>query len=118
MRPLRSLHENRACATLDTAVARTSYYDGPWSLYLVTDSGACDRTYDFQVQITNAIVSHPNLLKFKGRVLSSGLVRVCVTAGAKYASGSGRLSQASGSGRWSGRSGGDRCFGHWTAQRF
>jgi hypothetical protein len=100
---------------LDTAAAGTAY-DGSWSLSIVTQRGACD-TYNFQVQIHNGIVSHPNLVKLRGRVSSGGGVRVSVSAGGKHASGSGRLSRTSGRGHWSGHSGGDRCSGSWTAQR-
>lgn len=104
-------------ATCDTAVARSAY-DGSWSLSIVTERGSCDRTYYFQVQIANGIVSHSNLAKFRGRVSSGGAVRVSVSAGGKSASGSGRLSQSAGRGRWTGHSGSDRCSGHWTAQRY
>ena len=92
-------------------------YDGSWSLSIVTDRGACDASYSFQVQIESGIVSHPNLVKLKGRVSSKGSVRVSVTVGEKHASGAGRLSGSSGRGRWTGYSGRDRCSGHWTAER-
>jgi hypothetical protein len=92
-------------------------YDGAWSLSIVTERGACDRTYYFQVQIANGIVSHPNLVKFRGRVSSGGGVRVSVSVMDKHAVGSGKLSRTAGRGRWAGRSGSDRCSGYWTAQR-
>ena len=105
-----------AAATFDIAAARTPY-DGPWSLTFVTQRGSCDASYYFAVQITNGIVSHPNLVRFTGRVSSGGAVRASVTAGGKYASGSGRLSRTAGRGYWRGHSGRDRCSGYWTAQR-
>ena len=103
--------------SLDTAAARTPY-DGSWSLSIMTQRGACDASYYFQVQITNGNVTSPGLNKFRGRVSSGGAVRVSVSAGGKYASGSGRLTATSGRGRWSGHSSGDRCSGYWTAQRY
>jgi hypothetical protein len=103
-------------ATFDVAAAGTAY-DGSWSLNIVTQRGACDRNYYFQVQVTNGVVSHPNLVRFSGRVSSGGRARVSVSVMDKHASGSGRLTRTSGSGRWSGHSGSDRCSGTWTAQR-
>jgi hypothetical protein len=80
-----------------------SAYDGSWNLVFLTQRGACDPTYDFVVNISNGIITHPNLLKFRGYVAKSGAVRASVTVGEKYASGSGRLSGAVGHGTWSGR---------------
>ena len=83
----------------------------------MTERGNCDRNYYFQVQVANGIVSHPNLVKLRGRVSSGGIARVSVSVMDKSASGAGKLSQTSGRGRWTGRSGNDRCSGYWTAQR-
>ena len=106
-----------ACLTLaTTAEARTSY-DGPWNLVFFTQRGGCDPTYNFSVNINDGIVTHPNLVKFRGYVAKSGAVRASVTVHDKYASGSGRLTADSGGGTWSGRAGGGRCSGYWTAQR-
>ena len=105
-----------AMAAPASAASRT--YDGSWALSIVTDRGGCDRSYDFNVQIINGVVSHPNLVRLRGLVQPKGAVRVSVSVGDKYASGAGRLSRSSGSGRWSGYSGSARCSGHWTAQRY
>ena len=99
------------------AAAAHSPYDGSWNLAFVTRSGACDASYNFTVDITNGIVTHPNLVRFKGYVARSGAVRASVTVQEKYASGTGRLSGTTGQGRWSGRSGSSLCAGYWTAQR-
>jgi hypothetical protein len=103
-------------ALTSTAHAR-SPYDGSWDLVFVTQRGACDPAYNFTVDISNGIVTHPNLLKFRGYVARSGAVRASVTVHDKYASGSGRLSGVSGRGTWSGRAGNSRCAGYWTARR-
>ncbi len=105
-----------AAATFDVAAAR-SPYDGSWSLTIYTQRGACDPTYNFQVEITNGRVWHPNLVRLRGRVASGGAVRVSVSAGGRYASGSGKLSRRVGRGRWSGHAQGARCSGYWIAQR-
>ena len=99
-----------------TAHARSAY-DGSWDLVFVTQRGACDRTYNFTVNVSNGVVTHPNLLKFRGYVAKSGAVRASVAVQDRYASGSGRLSSASGRGTWRGYAGNARCSGYWTAQR-
>jgi hypothetical protein len=106
-----------ACLALTTgAEARTSY-DGPWTLVFFTQRGSCDPTYNFSVNVNNGVVTHPNLVKFRGYVSGSGAVRASVTVHEKYASGSGRLAGDTGHGTWRGRAGTERCSGYWTAQR-
>ena len=100
-----------------TSAMAAGSFDGSWDLVFVTRAGACDPTYDFTVNITNGIVTHPNLVRFRGRVAPSGSVRASVAVQDKFASGSGRLSRVSGRGTWSGYSGDSRCSGYWTAQR-
>jgi hypothetical protein len=106
-----------ACLTLATAAEARTSYDGPWNLVFVTKRGSCDPTYNFSVNIHDGVVTHPNLVKFTGRVGRSGTVHASVTVHDKYASGSGRLTRDSGGGIWNGRAGGGRCSGYWTAQR-
>jgi hypothetical protein len=103
-------------AMASPAHARTAY-DGSWDLVFVTQTGACDPTYNFTVNIFDGVVTHPNLVKFRGYVARSGAVRASVTVPDKYASGSGRLSGAAGRGTWIGHSGNARCAGYWTAHR-
>jgi hypothetical protein len=103
-------------AFVSVAEARSAY-DGSWDLIFVTQRGACDATYNFSVNITDGIVTHPNLVRFRGYVARSGAVRASVTVQDKFASGSGRLSSNSGHGTWSGYSGNARCSSYWTAQR-
>jgi hypothetical protein len=92
-------------------------YDGAWSLNFVTQRGACDPTYSFDVNISNGIITQPNLVRFRGSVTGGGLVRASVTVQDKFAAGSGRLTSNSGRGSWSGYAGNARCSGYWTAQR-
>jgi hypothetical protein len=99
----------------EAATGRT--FDGSWTIVFVTRSGACDPAYNFTVNISHGIVTHPNLVRFRGRVARSGSVQASVAVMDKYASGSGRLSRMSGRGVWSGHSGVSRCSGYWTAQR-
>ena len=98
------------------ADARTPY-DGSWSLSIVTQSGDCAPTYQFELQIIDGIVSYQGPANVRGRVSSGGEVSVSVSTERQQASGSGKLSRNSGRGRWTGRSSGERCSGSWTAQR-
>jgi hypothetical protein len=103
-------------ASITGANAATSF-DGSWDLLFVSQRGACDPTYNFTVNVSNGIVTHPNLVRFHGIVARSGAVRASVTVEDKYASGPGRLSGATGRGAWIGYSGQARCEGYWTAQK-
>jgi hypothetical protein len=103
-------------AVAPAAQARSAY-DGSWDLVFVTQRGACDPSYNFTVNISDGIVTHPNLVKFRGYVARSGSVRASVTVHEKFASGTGRLMATTGGGRWSGHTGSERCSGYWTAQR-
>jgi hypothetical protein len=94
-----------------------SAYDGAWVLVFVTQRGACDPSYNFDVNISDGIITQPNLVRFRGSVARSGAVRASVTVQDKHASGSGRLVGNSGRGSWSGYSGNARCSGTWSAQR-
>jgi hypothetical protein len=103
-------------APASVALARSAY-DGSWDLVFVTERGACDASYNFTVNVSDGVVSHPNLLKFRGRVASSGVVHASVTVHDKFASGAGKLAGTTGHGRWSGHAGSSQCAGYWTAQR-
>jgi hypothetical protein len=107
-----------ACLIAPASVAHArSAYDGSWDLVFVTQRGTCDPSYNFTVNVSDGVVTHPNLVKFKGYVAKSGSVRASVTVHDKFASGTGRLFETSGRGKWSGRAGSARCSGYWTAQR-
>lgn len=106
------------CLVAFPAAQARSIYDGSWDLVFVTQRGACDPTYNFVVNVSNGIVTHPNLVRFRGYVARSGAVRATVTVQDKYASGTGRLSGNTGRGVWSGHSGTARCSGYWRAQRY
>ncbi|WP_426436987.1 hypothetical protein [Bradyrhizobium genosp. P] len=107
-----------ACFIASSSVAHArSTYDGSWDLVFVTQGGACDPSYNFAVNISDGVITHPNLVKFKGFLTRSGSVRASVTVHDKFASGTGRLSGTSGRGRWSGYAASARCSGYWTAQR-
>src|ERR1700740_3507344 len=78
-----------------------SAYDGSWDLVFVTQRGTCDSSYSFTVDVTNGIVTNPNLVRFRGYVAKSGAVRASVVVQDKYATGAGKLFETSGRGAWS-----------------
>ena len=86
-----------------------------WSVVIVTTRGDCDRAYRYPVAIAgSSLINAGNAaVDISGRVLGNGAVAVRVSAGAKSAHGSGRLTASSGSGSWSGGA----CAGVWTAER-
>jgi hypothetical protein len=100
-----------------TAADARSTYDGSWNLVFLTQYGPCDPSYNFSVNISNGVITQPNLVRFRGYVSRSGSVRASVAVQEKYASGSGRLTGATGHGTWRGYSGNARCAGSWIAQR-
>jgi hypothetical protein len=89
-----------ACFIAPASVAHArSAYDGSWDLVFVTQSGPCDPTYNFIVNVSNGIVTHPNLVRFEGYVAKSGSVRASVTVQDKFASCTGRFIGTSGRGK-------------------
>ena len=96
---------------------RSDTFDGSWRLIFETRSGSCDPSYDFDVNVSNDNISHPNLVSFRGRVSRSGAVRASVTVQDKHTAGTGGLEPTSGSGTWSGYSGTAKCTGIWRATK-
>jgi len=94
-----------------------SAYDGSWDLAFVTQKGTCDPPYNFTVNVSDGIVSHPNLVKFKGYVAKSGSVHASVTVHDKFASGTGQAFRNLGSRKMERPHGSAQCSGYWTAQR-
>jgi hypothetical protein len=61
-----------------TTLAQATY-DGSWDLLFVMKRGVCDPTYSFFVNISDGVVTHPSLVRFRGYVARSGAVRASVT---------------------------------------
>ena len=106
-----------ACQLLMTAAEARSPYDGQWNITFVTQSGDCNPTYTYSLNIENGTITSPVAETFRGNVTNSGAVRASVSVQEKHASGSGKLTGVLGRGTWSGYSGDQRCTGSWTAQR-
>lgn len=97
----------------------TSFYDGVWSVLIMTDSGTCDQAYRYAVRITSGIVQKRDptngFFDIAGHVNRGGRVSVIVSNGQQAAIGVGRLSRRLGRGTWHAASG--QCSGRWTAER-
>lgn len=105
------------CVLSEMGAEARSPYDGQWNITFVTQSGDCNPTYNFSVNIENGVIMSPNAETFRGNVTGSGAVRASVSVQEKRASGSGKLTGVVGRGTWTGWSGEQRCAGSWTAQR-
>ena len=105
--------------TPGTAQPRHSRFDGEWSVLVVTDRGACDRTFRYGVRIEGGRLFYEGSadVAISGQVSPRGFVQVHLRGGEGYAEGSGRLNETRGQGRWSGESSNQRCMGHWQAER-
>jgi hypothetical protein len=99
--------------------AHAASFDGPWSVLVVTRSGACDQAYRYGVTIVGGVVYYAGggPVSLTGRVSPSGNVTVRVSSGPQYALGSGRLSRSTGSGSWRGQGPNGSCAGVWRAPR-
>jgi hypothetical protein len=91
-------------------------FDGSWSVSIMTQSGSCDRAYNFAVSIVDGRLDGANGALL-GTVNTKGGVSVMMGGGDRRGTASGRLVGNSGSGRWSGNATGASCSGSWTARR-
>ncbi len=94
--------------------ARGPAFDGPWSIVIQSERGACD-SYRVGVDIVNGAVTYDGTAY--GRVSANGAVRVAGSMGDQKAEGNGRLSRAAGQGVWRAISKLGPCSGRWTAER-
>jgi hypothetical protein len=101
-----------------TAFART-IYDGPWSVLIITQTGSCEPSYRYGVQISDGVVAYVGSapITLQGRVTPKGLVRVVVQSGLQWADGSGKLTRTTGKGVWTGQGLTSMCTGIWQAER-
>jgi hypothetical protein len=99
--------------------ANAASFDGPWSVLVVTRSGACDQAYRYGVTIVNGVVYYAGggPVSLTGRVAPSGNVSVRVSSGPQYALGTGKLSRSTGKGSWRGQGPNGSCAGVWSATR-
>jgi hypothetical protein len=96
-----------------------SSFDGRWSVVIITDAGACDRSYRYGLVVSGGRIYQEgdSSVTISGGVDPRGRVSVSLRAGQSAAQGSGRLSRSDGQGRWQGASSGSSCSGRWVAER-
>ncbi len=98
--------------------ARTTAFDGIWSVSIVTYYGDCNRGYRYPLRIWDGRVikadEDPNYY-VSGAVARNGAIGVTVSGGGQTASGTGRLTRNSGAGIW--HTSNRECSGRWTAER-
>ena len=82
-----------ACLIAPASLAHArSAYDGSWDLAFVTQKGACDPSYNITVNVSDGIVTHPNLGKFQGirgkigcgSCIGDGSGQICVRHGQAF----------------------------------
>ncbi len=98
--------------------ARSTAFDGLWSVAIVTRDGPCDSSYRYPARIVGGrVVQADNDFSYQmyGAVSSSGTIIVTVSKGGQSATGYGRLSRLRGGGWW--RTTGGQCSGTWTTFR-
>jgi hypothetical protein len=94
-------------------------YDGEWTVLVTTAQGKCDRTYSYDVSVSQGRILHTSYtsVTLNGTVSPQGAVMVSIRHFDDVASGSGHLSARSGSGGWRGTGRDGVCSGQWKALR-
>ncbi|MGH6790072.1 MAG: hypothetical protein ACRECC_10375 [Pseudolabrys sp.] len=99
--------------------AHAEVFDGRWSVLVITDRGACDRGYRYEVAVAEGRVTYIGgaAVRVAGTVAPNGAVNVSIRSGRQIANGLGRLSAGAGTGTWQGQGNAGACSGHWEAER-
>jgi hypothetical protein len=104
---------------LFSAAASAAPTDGRWAVRMVTDSGVCDKSYDYVIAVEDGRVRYipqdsdpaPSV---SGQVSPSGAVSLDIRKGIARIGATGSLAASAGSGSWKL---GILCSGRWTAQK-
>ena len=96
-------------------VVAPAAFDGDWSVAINTQSGACEPSYRFAVEIIDGHVVYEG--QPAGRVSPNGGVWVNISSRGQEAAGQGRLSRNHGTGVWRGYGSAGTCAGTWQAGR-
>ncbi|HEX8662515.1 MAG TPA: hypothetical protein VF744_00625 [Beijerinckiaceae bacterium] len=99
--------------------AQAAPTDGRWAVRMVTDSGVCDKSYDYVIAVEDGRVRYipqdsdapPSV---SGHVSPSGAVNLDIRKGIARVGATGSLAGSAGSGSWKL---GILCSGRWTAQK-
>jgi hypothetical protein len=102
--------------------AMAGKFDGGWSMVAKTTRGHCG-TIDIVLGVNGGRIYSTGgsfafyAIQMRGRVSSSGQVRLNAVAGPRTAHGTGRFGRFSGNGTWAGRGPSGLCSGVWSANR-
>ncbi len=102
------------------STAKPASFDGTWSVRFVTESGACDSSYDYTVAIQSGSVRPIGAnapTNISGGVARDGRVALDIQHSFATADASGRLQAEAGSGSGTWRVAALGCTGRWMAQR-
>jgi len=102
-------------ARAQSRVVAPAAFDGSWSVAIHTQSGACEPSYRFRVDIIDGDVVYEG--QPAGQVSRNGGVWVNISQGGQQAAGQGRLARDYGSGVWRGYGSAGTCAGIWQAER-
>lgn len=106
------------CATLAGPAFASTPYDGDWSVVISTQSGTCEPSIRYGLQIENGmVIAGGGNATVQGRVSPAGNVKVLVQSGGSSADGSGHLGRTRGAGVWRGQGTSGACQGTWMAER-
>ena len=106
--------------TAGPAAAKPAPYDGTWNVRFLTESGVCDRSYDYTVAIQSGSVrpiSGNAPVSISGGVTRDGRVALDIRHSLATADAAGRLQAKAGAGTGTWRVAALGCTGRWTAQR-
>ena len=94
-------------------------FDGDWTVQIVTERGACDRTYSYNVSVLRNTIFYTALtsVSLSGTVSPQGAVLVHITHFDEGARGTGHLRERTGAGSWRGAGKSGECSGRWEARR-
>ena len=94
-------------------------YEGDWTVLVMTERGACDPTYSYDVSVLRGAIVYTALtsVSLSGTVSPQGAVLVHITHFDEGARGTGHLKERTGAGSWRGAGKKGECSGRWEARR-
>jgi hypothetical protein len=94
-------------------------HDGDWTVRVFTEQGNCDRTYSYQVRVSNGRIIYTSYtsVSLSGTISPQGEVMVNIRHFDEGAHGSGLLNRHTGIGDWRGAGKRGVCSGRWEAHR-
>src|SRR5664279_1437947 len=90
-------------------------HDGNWTVRVTTEQGRCDRSYSYQVKVSNGRIIYTSYssVSLSGTISPLGEVMVNIRHFDEGAHGSGLLNRHTGVGDWRGSGKNGDCSGRW-----